>query len=41
MSTFKKIINTMKDADLKARQEWEEDNTLVEIIDNRLIIEEI
>ena len=41
MSTFKKIINTMKDADFKARQEWEEDNTLVEIIDNRLIIEEI
>jgi len=38
MSTLKKIISS---ADFKARQEWEEDNTIVEILDNRLVIEEI
>jgi len=38
MFTLKNIMNS---TDFKARQEWEEDNTLVEIIDNRLVIEEI
>lgn len=36
-----KLNKIMKDADFKARQEWEEDNSLVEIIDDLLIVEEI